>query len=117
MCKNYSFCKQILGASNSKVLGELGSFPFRISIETQLFKYLQRIPLLKEDCYLRKYFNEELASKESAWVTKMRHLLNSYDDMSNLILNIFKVMKDEIDKKEYKSKHKFFQNIVKDCCI
>ena len=29
--------------------------------------------------------------------------------MSNLILNIFKALNDEIDKKEYKNKHKFFQ--------
>ena len=43
--------------SSSKVLGELGRFPFRITIETQLFKYLQRIPFVKEDCYLRKAFN------------------------------------------------------------
>ena len=64
-----SLCKQILGVKNntssSKVLGELGQFPLRITIETQLFKYLQRIPFVKEDCYLRKAFNEELANKES----------------------------------------------------
>ena len=51
----------MLGVENntisSKVLGELGRFPFRITIETQLFKYLQRIPFVKEDCYLRKAFN------------------------------------------------------------
>ena len=106
-----SLCKQIVGVKNnissSKLLGELGRFPFRISIETQLFKYLQRIPFVKGDCYLRKAFNEELANKESAWVTKMRHLLECYG-MSSLILNIFKVLNDEIDKKEYKNKHKFF---------
>ena len=96
------FCKQILGVknntSNSKVLGELGRFPFGIKIETQLFKYLT---FVEEDWYLRKAFNEELANKESGWVTKMRHLLNSYG-MSNLILNIFKVLKDEIDKEDCK---------------
>ena len=93
-------CKQILGVKNnmssSKVLEELGRFPFRITIETQLLKYLQRIPFVKEDCYLRKAFNEELANRESGWVTKMRHLLDSYR-MSNLILNIFKVLNGEID--------------------
>ena len=36
----------------------------------------------------------------------MRHLLHSYA-MSNLILNILKVLKDEIEKKEYTSKRKF----------
>ena len=90
------------------MFGELGRFSLRICIETQLFKYLQRIPLLKEDCYLGKAFNEELANKESGWMTKMRHLLDSCG-MSNLILNIFKVLNGEIDKKECKNKHKFFQ--------
>ena len=98
------------------MLGELGRFPFRISIETQLFKYLQRIPFVKEDCRLCKAFNEELANKESGWVIKMRHLLDSYG-ISNLILNISKVLNDEIDKKEYKNKHKFFQKRAKDGCI
>ena len=88
------------------MFGKLGRFPLRICIETQLFKYLQRIPFLNEDCYLRKAFNEELANKESGWMTKMR--LDS-GGMSNLILNIFKVLNGEIDKKEYKNKHKFFQ--------
>ena len=115
-----SLCKQILGVKNntssSKVLGELGRFPPRISTETQLFKYLQRILFVKEDCYLRKAFNEELANKESGWVTKMRHLMYSYG-MSNLILNIFKALNDEIDKKEYKNKHKFFQKRAKDSSI
>ena len=87
-----------------------------MSIETQLFKYLQRIPFVKEDSYLRKSFNEELANKESGWVRKMRQLLDSYG-MSNLILNIFKVLNGEIDKKEYKIKHKFFQKRAKDCSI
>ena len=44
-----SLCKQILGVKNnsssSKVLGELGRFPLRTSIETQLFK-----SFVKEDC-------------------------------------------------------------------
>ena len=115
-----SLCKQILGVKNntssSKVLGELGRFLLRITIETQLFKYLPRITFVKEDCYLRKAFNEELANKESDWVTKMRRLLGSYG-ISNLILNIFKVLNGEIDKKEYKSKHQFFQKRAKDCSI
>ena len=98
------------------MLGELGRFPLRINIETRLFKYVKRIPFVKEDCYLRKAFNEELSNKESGWVTKMRHLLDSYG-MSNLILNIFKVLNGEIDKKEYKNKHKFFQKRAKDFSI
>ena len=47
-----SLCKQILGVNNntstSKVLGELDQFPFRISTEMQLFKYLQGIPFVKK---------------------------------------------------------------------
>ena len=81
-----SLCKEILRVKNNtrnpKVLGELGRLPLRITIETQLFKYLQRIPFVKEDCCLRKAFNEELANKESGWVIKVRHLLGSYG-MSN----------------------------------
>ena len=43
----------------------------------------------------------------------MIHLLDSYG-MPNFILNMFKVLKDEIDKKKYKSKFKFFQIGAKD---
>ena len=117
---NLSLCKQILGVKNntssSKVLGELDWFPFRITIQTQLFKYLHRIPFVKEDCYLHKAFNEELSNKESGWVAKIRHLLDSYS-MSNLILNIFKVLNGTVDKKEYKNKHNFFQKRAKNCCF
>ena len=77
-----SLCKEILvvknNTSSSKVLGELGRFPFRITIETQLFKYLQRIPFVKKDCYLYRAFNVEVVNKESGCMTKMRHLLDSY---------------------------------------
>ena len=73
---------------------------------------------MKEDCYLRKDVKEELANNESGWVTKMRSLLDSYG-MSNLILNMLKVLNGEIDKKKYKKKnnHKFFQKTAKDCSI
>ena len=55
-----------------------------------------------EDHYLRIDFNEELANKESGWVTIMRQLLDSYS-MSNLFLNTFMLLKDEIDKEKYKN--------------
>ena len=57
---------------------------------------------MKEDCNLIKAFNEEVANKESSWLTKMRHRI------SNLILNTLKVVRDEIDKKE-RNKYKFLQ--------
>ena len=42
-----------------------------------MFKYLQRMHFVKKDCYLcKKAFNEELAYKESEWVTKMRYMLD-----------------------------------------
>ena len=46
-------------------------------------------------------------------MAKMMHLLNSCS-MPNLILNIFKVLQDEIDKKGYKNTFKLFQNRAKD---
>ena len=95
------------------MLLEPGRFPLILIIETQMFKYLEGIPSVKKDCYLSKAFNEDLTNKESGWVTKVRHLMDSYA-MSNLILKILKVLKDEIDKKEYKNKHKFSQKRVKD---
>ena len=49
-------------------------------------------------------------------MTKMRHLLDSYS-MYNLILNIFKVLNGELDKKGYQNKHKFFQKRAKNCSI
>ena len=46
-------------------------------------------------------------------MAKMMHLLNSCG-MPNLILNVFKVLEDEIDKKGYKNTFKLFQNRAKD---
>ena len=46
----------------------------------------------------------------------MRHLLDSYV-VSNLMLNIFKVVNGVIVKKEYKNKHKFVEKRAKDCSI
>ena len=34
----------------------------------QMFKYLQRIPFVKEACCLRKTLHKKLANKESGWV-------------------------------------------------
>ena len=47
------------------MLLEPGRFPLILSIETQMFKYLEGIPSVKKDCYLIKAFNEELTNKES----------------------------------------------------
>ena len=71
------------------------NFLSHINIEVQIL----RKPSGKEDCNLRKAFNEEVANKESGWLTKMRHLLETYR-ISNLILNTLKVLRDEIEKKK-----------------
>ena len=60
-----------------------------------------RKPSAKEDCNLRKAFNEEVDNKESGWLTKMRHLLETYR-ISNLISNTLKVVRDEVEKKRKK---------------
>ena len=66
---DFSLSKQILGVKNNTSIGtvlvELGRILFTINIETQLFKYLQRMPFVKEDCYLRQAFNEELVNIKS----------------------------------------------------
>ena len=108
-----SSCKQRLGVKITQAVQKC--WEKLLTIETKLFKYLQRIPLKKEDCYLPKAFNGELANKELGWVTKMRHLQDFYN-MSNLISNIFKVLNDEIDKKKYKNKDEIFSNETRDCC-
>ena len=56
-----SLRKQALGVrkatSNIKVLAELGRLPFKIYIETQMFKYLQPFSFLEENTYLHKAIN------------------------------------------------------------
>ena len=90
-----SLCKQILGIKNntssSKVLGKLGRFPFRITIETQFFKYLQRIPFVKKNCYLRKAFNEELElanRRINKYDNIRRKAFNDINEVDNIKLQI-----------------------------
>ena len=72
-----SICKQVLGVNkttnNMKVLAELGRTPLRINIETQMFKYLQRFPFLKESSLLIAAFKEELkiASENFSWLNNI----------------------------------------------
>ena len=74
------------------------------------------VPFVRGNWYLGKAFNNKLANKESGWVANMRHLLDPYG-MSILILNIFKVLKDEVYKKKYNYKYKFFQKRAKEYFI
>lgn len=101
-----SLCKQIIGVtkttSNKNVLAELCRFLFKIYIETQMFKYLQRFRFLEEITYLRKAINEG-----SGWIASLKYILDSYG-LSNLMINIFKIVEGDISKKNYKDKHKYF---------
>ena len=61
-------CKQVLGVrkttSNIQVLVKLGRFPFKMYIETEMFRYLQRLPSLEHNIYLCKAINEEIKKKK-----------------------------------------------------
>ena len=62
-----------------------------------MFKYLQRLPLLEENTYLRKAINEEIKIKNSGWIANLKYLLDLYG-LSNLMINIFKVVGGEESK-------------------
>ena len=102
--------------SNIKVLAKLGRLPFKIYIETQMFKFLQRLLFFEENTYLRKAINEEIKITNLGWIANLKYILDSYG-LSNLMINIFKVVEGAISKKDYKNKHNFFQKRAKDCFI
>ena len=81
-----------------------------------MFKYLQRLPFLEENSYLRKVINEEIKITNSGWIDNLKYILDSYG-LSKLMTNIFKVVEGDIRKKDYKNKHNFFQKRAKDCFI
>ena len=102
---------QVLGArkksSNMKVLAELGRLPFTIYIETHMFKYLQRLLFLEENSHLLTTINEESKITNSGWIANLEYILDSYG-LSNLMINIFKDVEEDISKKDYKNEHNFF---------
>ena len=101
-----SLCKQIIGVtkttSNKNVLAELCRLLFKVYIETQMFKYSERFRFLEENTYLRKVINED-----SGRIANLKYILYSYG-LSNLMINIFKIVEGDISKKNYKNKHKYF---------
>ena len=113
-------CNQVLGVrkttSNIQALAELGRLPFKIYIETQMFKYLQRFPFFRENTYLCKVINEEIKITNSRRIAYLKYILDSYG-LSNLMINIFEVIEGDISNKDYKNKHNFFQKRAKDCLI
>ena len=111
-------CNQVFRktTSNIQALAELGRLPFKIYIETQMFKYLQRFPFFRENTYLCKVINEEIKITNSRRIAYLKYILDSYG-LSNLMINIFKVIEGDISNKDYKNRHNFFQKRAKDCLI
>ena len=66
-----------------------------------MFKYLQRLPFLEENTYLRKAINEEIKITNSWWIANLKYILDSYR-LFNLMINIFKVVEGDISNKDYK---------------
>ena len=68
-----------------------------------MFKDLQRLPFLEENAHLRKAINKEIKITNSGWIANLKYILGSYK-LSNLMINILKVVEGEISKKDYKKK-------------
>ena len=68
-----------------------------------MFKDLQRLPFLEENAYLRKAINKEIKITNSGQIANLKYILGSYE-LSNLMINILKVVEGEISKKDYKKK-------------
>ena len=98
---------------NIKVVVHLGRPLFKIYIETQMFKYLQCLLFLEENTYLRKAINEEIKITNLERITNLKYISDSYG-LSNLMINIFKVVEGDISKKDCKNKQNFFQTRDKD---
>ena len=70
---------QTLGAkkftNNIKVSLELGRTPFKIDVETKMFKYFQKFPFIETNRYLMKAFKEEEFDKKG-WVQNLKSSLD-----------------------------------------
>ena len=120
-----SLCKHVLGVrkttSNIKVLAELGRLPFKIYIQTQVFKYFTFTLRFKYLTFffkrehkaikpsLRKAINEEIKITKSGWIVNLKYLLDSCG-LSNLQSSRGR------HKKDYKNKQ-FLSKRAKDCFI
>ena len=71
-----------------------------------MFKYLQRFAFIKEDIYAFKAFQEKNLAIDG-WVNCMKTKLELLG-LGNLMTNIYKVIRGEISKEKYRSKHNFF---------
>ena len=75
-------CKQILGAHrktmNTPVLAELGRFPMKLSIDTQMIKYFLRLDKLPKERFLHKLYIENKTQQENRkdWNYRIKEILN-----------------------------------------
>ena len=118
-----SMCRQVLGVKRNtnsmKVLAELGRVPFKVEVETAMFKYLERYPFIGKDRLLYKAFAEEIKICETggqSWISNIKEKLAKLG-LSNLFINLSKVTTEEIEPKNYKQKHKFFRKRAIDIFI
>ena len=76
-------CKQILGAHrktmNIPVLAELGRFPLKLSIDTQMIKYFKRFNSILKDRHIYKIYQESLTSDnftKSKWFSYIKRIVD-----------------------------------------
>ena len=68
-----------------------------------MFKYLKLLPHIEENTYLCKAINEEIKIKSLGWISNLKYILDLYE-LSNLMINIFKVVQGDMSKEDYKNK-------------
>ena len=75
-------CQQILGTHrktmNTPVLAELGRFPMKLSIDTQMMKYFLRLDKLPKERFLHKLYIENKTQQENRkdWSYRIKEILN-----------------------------------------
>jgi hypothetical protein len=86
-------CKQILGVHrktmNIPVLAELGRFPLKLSIDTQMIKYFIRFNNISKDRYLHKIYKESLKPEnitKSKWFSHIKRIADEIG-FSNIWIN------------------------------
>ena len=96
-------CKQILGTHrktmNTPVLGELGRFPMKLSINIQMIKYFLRLDKLPKEKFLHKLYIENKTQQENRkdWNCRIKEILSKCG-FSYIWRNQFNDVKQ--DKKE-----------------
>ena len=64
---------------------------------------------MEKEIFLYKAIQEEIKISEvvgQSWISNIKEILENYG-LSNLMINIFKVTRGEVEPKNYKPKHTF----------